>query len=156
LVPLLGILLPIPGPVRLAFNGLGCLSCDKPAAVGGFNPDLLAGENTGICEMGILEVANFGGLTLSAVGAGAEVDVRAGEMDDNGSLKIDDFVPLMIGKGKDEGFTVEIIRRCQRSVVLGRRGAEHQPTNRTKESWVDSGLSEASILLHPLHVRVLL
>lgn len=106
MVPLLGILLPIPGPV---FNELGCLSCDKPVVVGGFNPDLLAGENTGICEMETPEVANFGGLTPSAVGAGAEVDAPAGEIVDNGLLKIDDFVPLIIGKGKDEGAAVRLL-----------------------------------------------
>jgi hypothetical protein len=58
--------------------------------------------------MGTLEVAEFGELTLSATGPDAEVEVDAGEMDDSGLLKMNDFAPLMIGKGKDEGFTVEL------------------------------------------------
>lgn len=57
--------------------------------------------------MGTLEVANFGALTRSVVGAGAEVDVGVDEMENSGLLKMDDFVPPMIGKGKDEGFAVE-------------------------------------------------
>lgn len=50
--------------------------------------------------MGTLEVANFGKLTLSAAGPGSE---------GNGLLNMNDFVPLMIGKGKDEGFAVELL-----------------------------------------------
>jgi hypothetical protein len=107
LVTLPGILLPTPDAAAPAFNELGCLSCDKPFVEGGFNPDLLAGENTGICEAGILEVTDFGESTLSIASAGAEVDVDAGGMDGDGLLKMNDFVPLMIGKGKGGGFAVE-------------------------------------------------
>lgn len=52
--------------------------------------------------MGRLEVANFGKLTLPVAGSGSEVE-------GSGLLKMNDFVPLMIGKGKDEGFAVELL-----------------------------------------------
>lgn len=59
--------------------------------------------------MGTLEVAGFGELTLSAAGPGSKVEVDGGEIDGNGLLKMNDFVPLMIGKGKAEGFAMELL-----------------------------------------------
>lgn len=61
--------------------------------------------------MGTLEVANFGELTLSAASPGSEVEVDGGGTDGNGLLKTNDFVPLMIGKGKVEGFVIELSGR---------------------------------------------
>ncbi|SRR5258706_7788693 len=61
--------------------------------------------------MGTLEVAVFGELTLFAAGLGSEVEVDTGGIDGNGLLKMNDFVPLMIGKGKVEGFAMELLGR---------------------------------------------
>lgn len=59
--------------------------------------------------MGTLEVANLSELILSAAGPGAEVEVGASEMDDNGLLKMNGFIPPMIGEGKNKGSAVELL-----------------------------------------------